>query len=76
MIAVIYTAAGKMLVSGAAVNDAIMAMIKDVSPAADVRLIDGTELANIGTALDPRLPATLAAFDLAYPDAQVWTPAP
>jgi hypothetical protein len=38
----------------------------------EIRRLDTTELSNIGTLLDPRLPATAAEFDLKYPDAQDW----
>ncbi len=32
-----------------------------------IRLLDGTALDNVGTALDERLPATVQEFDSTYP---------
>lgn len=69
MIAVAYLADGKRLFSGQV--SSVTSTLRGVD-AALVRVLDGTELSNMGTVMDPRLPETLAEFDAAYPAAGRW----
>lgn len=64
MIVVVYQAdGGKQLLSG--YTPELLTQVEG-----EVRRIDTTELRNLGTTLDPRLPATAAEFDIAYPHSQ------
>ena len=57
------------LVTGSAedVQNNVFAYLSE--PSVEARLLTGTDLQNLVILSDPRVPATIAEFDAAYPDA-------
>lgn len=68
MILLIYQSdGGKVLLQVRQADAALNCQIY-LDKGAYIRVLDGCDLANAGTAMDPRIPDTLADFDLLYPN--------
>lgn len=69
MIILVFTSEGKrkMLLSLRQRDAAINAEIH-LNEGSFLRLLDGSELENVGAVDDPRIPPTLEEFDLQYPN--------
>lgn len=73
IVAIIYTQTGMRFMAGD--HEQVMPNLETFSQEVGVaiRRAEDTELRNLGTSADPRLPSTVEEFDIKYPDTPHWS---